>query len=109
MVAGGGATRIEHTGGVIRSVVRAYAELARPPFYLLLTRESGRSRWREACNLLPWLSDRPGQVREVSLVVPVIETGQVYSFTSELRRRGDELPMTFDVSGERVIPIPGRR
>lgn len=80
-VGGGGAERVRLAGG---PGVRAYAEFAWPPVYLVLTDELGRREWPDAMDILPWLRDNPSTVRDVSVLLPVLPSDDLFS--AELSR-----------------------
>lgn len=48
-------------------------EWAWPPFHLALTNASGVRRWPQAMNISAWLGDRPADMRDVSVVVGVLD------------------------------------
>jgi hypothetical protein len=104
-VAGGGGSRFHHVNGVFKPTVSAYGELAWPPFYFLLTDDTGRRHWPNAFDILSWLVDQPGVRREVSLIVPVIALEDVFSFSADLRRRGGEVPFAIGPAGERIVAV----
>jgi hypothetical protein len=104
-IGGGGASRFERHGGTLSPLVSAQAEIAWPPFYCLLTDQTGRDRWSEAVDLLPWLCDAPGASREVCLLVPVVDRSSVFSFSPALSQHGGSVPFYWGPEGQRIVSL----